>query len=529
MNAERFRERKLFRRYIDQQMTPDEFSNLEQRLSTDAAFRRRFVEYTDFEATLYEEVTRVAPVVEPPQPPAQGNWFWTTLPAALALSIVIALAAIWGQSHRELPAKTRFIEARLRGLKDVAVVTHAAGVKTDNSPRLQAGTRLKPGVLELESGRIQLQFLCGATVLVEGPAELHLLSPMSATVVHGTVSTKVPPVARGFVLNAPEAAIVDLGTQFGLNVNSLGVSEVHVQSGEVEASLLGTDGNTLLSERVLERATVLIDPHAGTMDRINAPRTQFPSILEPDHSALKVTSEYAEVIRQAKPLLYWRFEGLVNGAIPNEMGDKWAGRILAAPDESAAVQVRHGAVQFTASNGPRFIVADGLLPTFNRRSYSMELWIKPETFHWGALLNVMTPTELAKRDHLSFVELAYQTSLVHEPGVIRFLHRHPPGLQRGTNLFSQEICTPGRWHHVVVVKEPEMLKLFVNGQLVREHLGPAGNDEDSYRLLVGQLGGTTNERQYLGLIDELAVYPRPLSSEEVALHYYSMVPASANK
>lgn len=529
MNLDDRNERKLFREYIDGQLSPDQFAWLESRLAGDEAIRRRFIEYMDFEACLYEEVGQASFAVPVPEQLRIPRWHHTMWPAAAAVVLVGILLAIWTTARPEPQArKTQFIEARLRGLKDVAIITHAEGIEPDDQGVvLKAGTRLKPGVLELSSGRLQLQFLCGATLLVEGPTELHLLSPTAATLVRGTVSSKVPPVARGFVLNAPDAAIVDLGTQFGLNVNRLGISEVHVQSGEVEASLLGTDGNTLLSERVLEKATLLINPRTGTMDQIASPRTSFPAILDPDHSALNVTPEYAQVIRQGKPLLYWRFESIEDGVILNEMSDRWHGRILTTPGEESSVVVEQGAARFTASKGPRYIMADGLIPSFNKRSYSMELWIKPETLHWGALLNVMTPTELARRDHLSFVELAFQTALVHEPGVLRFLHRHPPGVQRGINLFSQEICAPGRWHHVAVVKQPTLLRLYVNGQLVREHSGDAGSDDSSYRLLVGQLGGTTSERQYLGLVDELAVYSRALSAEEVALHYYSMIPAGS--
>ena len=63
---------------------------------------------------------------------------------------------------------------------------------------------------------MQLEFLGGAKLLVAGPAELHILSPKSATLVSGQAATRVLEWGHGFVLNTPEAVMVDLGTEFAV-------------------------------------------------------------------------------------------------------------------------------------------------------------------------------------------------------------------------------------------------------------------------------------------------------------------------
>ncbi len=49
-------ERELFRRLVDQGLSPQEFADLEQRLLDDREFRARYVQYMDLEANLYEEL-----------------------------------------------------------------------------------------------------------------------------------------------------------------------------------------------------------------------------------------------------------------------------------------------------------------------------------------------------------------------------------------------------------------------------------------------------------------------------------------
>ncbi len=52
------------------------------------------------------------------------------------------------------------MEARLKGLEDAAVVTHASGIVQSAGDRpLVMGTRLKPGILELRQGEVQIDFL----------------------------------------------------------------------------------------------------------------------------------------------------------------------------------------------------------------------------------------------------------------------------------------------------------------------------------------------------------------------------------
>jgi hypothetical protein len=66
------------------------------------------------------------------------------------------------------------------------------------------GTNLEVGWLKLDSGMAQLEFVSGARVILEGPAELQLISPMEAYCRRGRLTAEVPPQAESFRINAKQ-------------------------------------------------------------------------------------------------------------------------------------------------------------------------------------------------------------------------------------------------------------------------------------------------------------------------------------
>lgn len=135
----------------------------------------------------------------------------------------------------------------------VALITRLVDVSwpEDQSP-LEVGDALAPGTFEIAAGYAQLEFFCGATVILEGPAELDLQSPLLARVRKGTLRAQVPPAARGFSLEVEDMTVVDLGTEFGLSVTDQGAN-VQVFDGEVELQQPDTDKRLLTAGEALLR------------------------------------------------------------------------------------------------------------------------------------------------------------------------------------------------------------------------------------------------------------------------------------
>ena len=116
----------------------------------------------------------------------------------------------------------------------VALVTQLIDVVwAKNQNAVEVGTALPPGRLAIKSGFAQVEFFCGATLIIEGPADLDILSETLARVRSGRLRAQVPPAACGFSLEVDDMKVVDLGTEFGLTVSAEG-ADVQVFDGEVE-------------------------------------------------------------------------------------------------------------------------------------------------------------------------------------------------------------------------------------------------------------------------------------------------------
>lgn len=518
----------LFRQVADGQLTAEEFCAFEQRLATDAVLRADFVRFMDTEACLYEELSvSPAPVIANPQQHLRRTPRFRVLAFAVTCCSALLLAAVVWLNLAPSQQPSRFLESGLRGVEYAAVVTHVTDIRQDpHDEPLKVGTRLKPGVLELRQGELQIDFLGGTRLLLKAPAELHVLSNSSATIVSGSVAARVTEGAGKFVLGAPDAAMVNLGTEFAVNVDARGDSDVHVYRGEVEVSLLGPDGNTLSSQQLLQKETVHVDRASRTVRPINTNLNMFAAVRDLDRSRLNVTPAYVNAVRRSKPVLYWRFEETQDGRIRNEVQDRYAAHIVADATESSAITIGDGVAHFSTSGQPRYLQADDLLQAINHKAFSIELWINSETLHWGTIVNLMAPGMPGSESHLGLIELAHNTRMVHNPSVVRYLHRHPPGNHTwGLNLFGANTCTPGQWTQIVSVKEPNQLRLFVNGVQVRTVLGvqTAGSDDDPYMLTIGQFGTSKPQRQFQGLLDEMAIYDRALSEVEISEHYWTMM------
>jgi len=213
-----------------------------------------------------EMVATLRPTHRAPQAMARKNLrpalkLWPSLAAAAAL--VLCAAFGWFVLHRTAgdPASS--------AAQPVAVLKASAdAVWIDSSPA--PGTSLPPGRLRLASGMAALEFTSGARVLLEGPAELDLISGLEIFCRSGNLRANVPPPAHGFTIVTPSTRVVDLGTTFGLAVRDDGSALVKVMQGSIELQ----HGDTVFP--VGTQAAAVIDP-AGTPSPANAPDEAFPS------------------------------------------------------------------------------------------------------------------------------------------------------------------------------------------------------------------------------------------------------------
>lgn len=312
---------RLITRWLDDELTEIEQAELTAWLRSDDAHVRRFVD-----AILFEQQLRSAVVARQQQaafcferldmPDRGGSGRRSSLASRTASSlsgvtwVVGVLGAVlllaWLVESHQLDWLSRSI-ARVMNFRDSQSAEPVGQANQPRSPRdalaassfcqltgsvsaqweagqaWQTGAWLEAGRLNLVAGVAELTFDNGVRVVCTGPTDLELLSPMRVWLHGGQVVVHVPRMAIGFTLETADAAIVDLGTEFGVRVarpnpaasldatgtapDSAGEStELQVYEGEVIADVkLGSSARVGSKRLVQGGQAVRIDNQAGVM------------------------------------------------------------------------------------------------------------------------------------------------------------------------------------------------------------------------------------------------------------------------
>ncbi|MCM2372664.1 LamG domain-containing protein [Aporhodopirellula aestuarii] len=252
----------LMRRCLDAEATNEELAQLEELLRADAEVRREYLRYLNIESALAALPDKREPVAGPrihgaaPLPTRESRWprflgpaGWLTAAAMLLFSSVLTLQTVNRERDEARSQMIGEIIARPAAVRDrgVAVLTRTAGLQGAASANWQIGGTIPPGLMKWDSGLLQLEFYGGATVVAEGPAEIEILDESRVVCKSGRIRARVPEPARGFAVVAPTVELVDLGTDFGLDILDNGSVEVHVFDGAVE--LFDVESNRDLATR----------------------------------------------------------------------------------------------------------------------------------------------------------------------------------------------------------------------------------------------------------------------------------------
>jgi hypothetical protein len=327
---------------------------------------------------------------------------------------------------------------------------------------------------------------------------------------------------------------VDLGTEFGLNVEPGGASQLMVFEGEVAVSLLGGDGRPLYCTLVEGPRAVEVNPKGDGIKTVTARPEQFVRPPDAAPTALDLDPDYRGAVLAARPWGYWRFEQLGGGQVPNEVAGRpalWArgGIRLGGPAGG------HRWVVFPEGDPAQALLTDGDWTPPRAGGYAVEVWVQPAAPNYylpgqTALVSAIARQDRPDEQHVSYLELtARSRRSPHEPCTVRFLDRWPADVRGGTDVFSRRTFVPSLWHHVVGQKAGDVLELYIDGELVGTTPAKLNPDEAGAvtrpcRLLVGRLkehpvDPRFNEiRPFEGRLDELAVYDRPLTPGEIRRH-----------
>ena len=229
---------RLIQAHLNSTITADEFADLDRQLRNDPAARLAWRRAANVDGALRDWAAQEHTLAAWSAPQPRRRWIWDTPLRAMAAGLAIA-AGVLAWNFRPKGTLTAAIaqSAPEKTAQGCAVLTQAAGAEWATTMRpARLGDILNTGSLILNQGLAQIEFFSGATLLVEGPAEFQIVSPWEVTWRHGKARVHVPPAARGFRLQTPGMKLVDLGTEFGVEVNRATLdARVAVFSGEVVA------------------------------------------------------------------------------------------------------------------------------------------------------------------------------------------------------------------------------------------------------------------------------------------------------
>lgn len=193
---------------------------------------------------------------------------------------------------------------RERAMKQPAVqVTGLMGVEWESGgvPNLGAGSVAAERVA-FRSGLVELTYGNGVRVTLEGPADFSVASPTSGNLVSGKLVAYVPPGAEGFTVDYAKGKVVDLGTEFAMDVSADGKAELGVFDGEVELRLPGDKPRPLFqSQAVLHDTTAEHELRAIPLDR-----DKFVRRLPARDFRWALTSDTAQEIEFDVTHLLWK-------------------------------------------------------------------------------------------------------------------------------------------------------------------------------------------------------------------------------
>ena len=201
----------------------------------------------------------------------------------------------------------------------VAILTQAWGLEWDDpDSAVKTGREIPKGPIEIAAGLAQLEFKSGAIVIIEGPAKFDLQSKDAAFCHHGKIRAIVPEQATGFQISAKQLEVIDLGTEFGMNVSTAGEIEVVVYEGKVELhkneAKPGDEPEIEVSE--LNAGESIFVDSKGQLVKIDMPKSEFigaAGLAERSIEELQARYsrwvEHSEEMREdERLLLYYTFD-----------------------------------------------------------------------------------------------------------------------------------------------------------------------------------------------------------------------------
>ena len=398
----------------------------------------------------------------------------------------------------------------------VAVLTKLVGLKWADEAgfRPELGNTLEPNSLKIDEGLAQVEFIQGSAVILEGPIDFDIVNPNEGTLREGKLRAHVPRVARGFTVNLPKGRIIDLGTEFGLNVHPGGSSEILVYSGKVLYEGQAENAE-LISREISGGEALFIDPY-GYPNWIEMPSEGFMSAADlafrsmeksqQSHSAWVELSK--EIANDPHVVVYYNFDNhspwsrvLRDEVNPNGMSGNGA---IIGCKWSEGRWAGKGALGFNRKNDRvRMVLPDQF------DAVTLSAWVKIDSLDYFAPILYSEPN---KPGAVSW--------LVSKDGRLVFHVRKEDGKDKFTSAVAFRKERLGRWTHIATTYDPnlKMVSHYINGRpFSREKMAEPMSLHFGKSMLGHSLG--SGNQVFKGSIDEFALFDVTYDEQSVRRIY----------
>ncbi len=181
-----------------------------------------------------------------------------------------------GRQPRDKDGKFNFV-ARITGKHNCRWATEGRAPLSYN--HLAIGHELK-----LDSGLVEITYKTGVKVVLEGPVEYTFKKANTGRLDLGKFTAKVSKPAIGFTINTPGMSIVDLGTEFGAQVDKSGTTEAHVFAGVIEAHMIPRGAKTAVKIlRLGKNQAIRLNAATGKISTLGTGYYQFVRAIRPEN------------------------------------------------------------------------------------------------------------------------------------------------------------------------------------------------------------------------------------------------------
>ncbi|TWT81513.1 hypothetical protein CA13_29660 [Planctomycetes bacterium CA13] len=416
-------------------------------------------------------------------------------------------------------------------LSMTACVWHASGstVPTIGEP-IHTGDvlNLVEGVAELRIGE---DTPSEALVRMEGPASIFIRADGQLGFRHGTLTAKsIGTGIEKVTIETPIGEVlIDGQSSIGL-VSHNTVNEVHLFAGR--ALVRPTRVDSTATKFVLEQGDAVryTSKPGNELETVKfeASLANFASSRSNGFDPLRLDENYVDAVLDSKPSIYWRFEELAGEAPHYVVNQGSAPNMDAVPIGNPGWH-QYGDNRVAELGGSATSSAFQALQPWPEKpldEYTVEMWVKPQLFHHGEVicLHEIKALKDGRHQHTMMLETIAQHYYTHRlkdspPNRFRFVHRSLGSRDpiSATNMYAENPYLARVWQHVVAQKQGDRQLLWIDGQLSAERFNPVPLSQNA-QILVGQVYPTSTYRRFVGQIDEIAIYDRCLSPQELRKH-----------